>query len=166
GAISYTALEDYTPVAGCPLSNVVRISLTGLTYNSTFTPACPLAAAWVMFERQHLPPLAQPQLGTRVATVDHFCRLACRDTYKHNNARKSHHASANALDVAAFRTADGRRISVLDDWDNSRDKTREDFLREVHSRACGYFGTVLGPDYNRPHENHFHFEGGSFGICR
>lgn len=166
GAISYTALEDYTPVAGCPLSNVVRISRTGLTYNSSFTLACPLAVAWVMFERQQLQPLAEQHLGARVARVDHFGSFACRNIYNRDNARKSQHASANALDVAAFRTADGRRISVLDDWDNSRDKTREDFLREVHSRACGYFGTVLGPDYNQPHENHFHLEGGSFGICR
>src|SRR5690606_41393976 len=29
GAIDYLALDDYTPVAGCPLSNVVRVTRTG-----------------------------------------------------------------------------------------------------------------------------------------
>src|SRR5690554_7097943 len=125
GAISYTALEDYTPVAGCPLSNVVRISRTGLTYNSSFTLACPLAVAWVMFERQQLQPLAEQHLGARVTRVGHFGSFACRNIYNRDNARKSQHASANALDVAAFRTADGRRISVLDDWDRSEEHTSE-----------------------------------------
>jgi hypothetical protein len=25
---------------------------------------------------------------------------------------------------------------------------------------------VLGPDYNQPHENHFHFDMSGFGFCR
>lgn len=32
------------------------------------------------------------------------------------------------------------------------------FLKRVHERACGLFGTVLGPDANEAHRDHFHFD--------
>jgi hypothetical protein len=32
------------------------------------------------------------------------------------------------------------------------------FLRRVHSEACGLFGTVLGPDANDAHRDHFHLD--------
>src|SRR3546814_8924271 len=62
-----------------------------------------------------------------------------------------------AIDISAFVLADGRRISVLDDWNGGTPAERR-FLRIVHQSACKRFGTVLGPDYNSAHENHFHLE--------
>jgi hypothetical protein len=32
------------------------------------------------------------------------------------------------------------------------------FLRAIHGGACGAFGTVLGPEANDPHRNHFHLD--------
>lgn len=32
------------------------------------------------------------------------------------------------------------------------------FLRAIHSAACRHFGTVLGPEVNDAHRNHFHFD--------
>lgn len=32
------------------------------------------------------------------------------------------------------------------------------FLRAIHSGACREFGTVLGPEANDPHRNHFHLD--------
>jgi hypothetical protein len=32
------------------------------------------------------------------------------------------------------------------------------FLRRLHKGACGIFGTVLGPDANAAHRDHFHFD--------
>jgi len=34
----------------------------------------------------------------------------------------------------------------------------ERILREMHSTACGPFGTVLGPEANRFHRENFHFD--------
>lgn len=93
-------------------------------------------------------------------------RVLSASIYNRENARRSEHASAAAFDLAGFRLADGRRISVLDDWNNEQEPARGEFLKAVHRAACGYFGTVLGPDYNQPHENHFHLDTSSFGICR
>jgi hypothetical protein len=32
------------------------------------------------------------------------------------------------------------------------------FLRQLHKGACGFFGTVLGPEANEAHRDHFHFD--------
>ena len=35
---------------------------------------------------------------------------------------------------------------------------RRQFLRQIHAEACGTFGTVLGPEANEAHRNHFHVD--------
>jgi hypothetical protein len=35
---------------------------------------------------------------------------------------------------------------------------KRQFLREIHAKACGIFGTVLGPEANEAHRNHFHLD--------
>lgn len=166
GAIDYLALDDYTPVAGCPLSNVVRVTRTGVRFSSTFTVTCPVAVAWVMFERQQLQPLAQQHLASPLARVDHLGSFACRNIYHREGARRSQHATANAFDVAGFRFENGEQVSVLKHWDDQDAPNKSAFLKQAHGAACGYFGTVLGPDYNQPHANHFHLDASGFGFCR
>jgi len=43
------------------------------------------------------------------------------------------------------------------------------FLRAMHASACRRFGTVLGPEANEAHRNHFHFDlaerGGRGNFC-
>lgn len=166
GLIDYLELEDYTPVQGCPLTNVVRVRSSSVSFSSPFTVTCPLLVAWLMFEQQQLQPLAQQHLQSPVRQIDHFGSFACRNIYHRENARRSQHASAAAFDVAGFRTVSGQRVTVLGDWDNTEAPEKSAFLREVHGAACSYFGTVLGPDYNQPHANHFHLDTSGFGFCR
>lgn len=40
----------------------------------------------------------------------------------------------------------------------TRPNTEAVFLRRLHKGACGTFGTVLGPEANEAHRNHFHFD--------
>ena len=35
---------------------------------------------------------------------------------------------------------------------------RTEFLRGAHASACKIFGTVLGPEANNAHKNHFHVD--------
>lgn len=35
---------------------------------------------------------------------------------------------------------------------------RQRFLRRIHAAACRHFGTVLGPEVNEAHRNHFHLD--------
>ena len=37
-------------------------------------------------------------------------------------------------------------------------RARRCFAKELHDGACGIFGTVLGPDADRYHVGHFHFD--------
>lgn len=165
-AADYLPLADYTPAPACPLTNVVRVRSTSVTFNAPFTAHCPMVVAWLMYERQALQPLARETFGETVAAVDHFGSFSCRNIYHRANARRSEHATATALDVAGFRLADGTRIVVLDDWDNAARPQHGTFLRAAHAAACDYFGTVLGPDYNAPHANHFHFGTRGVRYCR
>ena len=87
---------------------------------------------------------------------------SCRNVA--GTARRSAHSRAEAIDIGAFVLADGRRITVKSGWNAGRDE--QEFLRTVHRSACKRFGTVLGPDYNSAHEDHFHLEHGNGSFCR
>jgi hypothetical protein len=68
----------------------------------------------------------------------------------------SEHAFGNALDIAAFILADGRRITVKNGWRGSPEE--QGFLHDVQSFACDTFNTVLAPGYNAAHYDHIHVD--------
>ena len=163
-SLRYQPLADSPSTAQCPLQNVVRVQGSQLRLSSSFVASCPLAVAFAMFERHALQPAAQSLFGEPVVQIDHLGSFACRNIYNRQNARRSQHASANALDIAALRLADGRRIDVLRDWSKNNDASR--FLHQVRDGACAHFKTVLGPDYNAAHRNHLHVDMGPWSVCR
>lgn len=125
---------------------------------------CPLALGYALWERQVVEPAARQGLGARLTRIDHFGTYACRTIYGRPGERPSAHARANALDVAGFRLADGRRITVLRDF---RKETAEGrFVRTVRDGACRTFGVVLSPDYNAAHADHLHLEQAGYRLCR
>ena len=163
-ALAYTPLADHEPVAGCPLENVVRLERSGVRFSSSFVATCPLAVAWLRYERHRLQPAARALFGQPVATVEHYGSFACRNIYGREEGRRSQHATAEALDVAAYRLADGRRIALPGDWGG--DDAEGDFLERARQGACDVFGTVLGPDYNAAHADHFHLALRGWRVCR
>ena len=72
------------------------------------------------------------------------------------HAHISEHAFGNALDIAAFTLADGRRITVKDGWRGMPEE--QGFLRDVQGAACQQFNTVLAPGSNVHHEDHIHVD--------
>jgi hypothetical protein len=118
--------------------------------------SCPVAAALALWEWHVVQPAALKHLGSKVAAVDHFGSYSCRRIYGRSEGAWSEHATANAIDIAGFRLADGRRVSVLGDWKDEGGEAR--FLREVRDGACDLFATVLSPDYNAAHRDHLHFD--------
>ena len=124
--------------------------------------ACPVAAALVLWERDVVQPAAERHFGERVSRVDHFGSYACRRLYGRSEGPFSEHATANAVDIAGFRLASGRRIGVLRDWPGAGADAA--FLREVRSGACDVFATVLSPDYNAAHADHLHFDQAARGA--
>jgi len=74
------------------------------------------------------------------------------------------HATAEAIDIGGFELTNGRRISLLADWNGEQDA--QSFLREAKNGACKWFATTLGPDYNSLHADHFHLQSRGWGLCR
>lgn len=162
--LRYRAQADSPASAKCPLSNVWRIEGGQARLSSSFLASCPLAVAYALFERHGLQSVAQRVLGQSVVQVDHLGSFACRNVYNRKAGRLSQHASANALDIAGFRLRDGQRIVLARDWQGTGDKAM--FLREVRQAACEHFSTVLGPEYNAAHRDHFHVDMGRWQVCR
>ncbi len=163
-SLRYRAQADSPDSARCPLRNVWRIEAGQARLSSSFLATCPLAVAYALFEEHGLQPVARRVFGQPVAQVDHLGSFACRNVYHRKQGRLSEHATANALDISGFRLKDGQRIVLARDWQGSAAKA--EFLRQVQQAACESFGTVLGPDYNAAHHNHFHVDMGRWKICR
>lgn len=167
------ALDDRATGEHCGFENAVRIERTSVAVGEPFSLSCRAALSLAMWERHVLQQAAQAHLAARVRRIEHFGSYACRNLYGEQGRRRSQHATADALDVSAFVLDDGRRISVLADWKPPVDGNGADvagsqaaFLRALHDGACGYFDVVLGPDYNRAHADHFHFDRGAARTCR
>lgn len=150
-----------------------RVTLAPDALGVGFRPAtpdatCAVDAGLAIWLRDGVQPAAARILGSRVATVEHFGTHACRRIYGRKEGSWSEHATGNAIDIAAFVLADGRRVRVLRGWDDDGSEAR--FLRAAHAAACGPFATVLGPDYNAAHADHFHLDQASgrigWSVCR
>jgi len=176
--VTYTTLPVRSDGPGCGYGDGIRLTAGGARRialaPATVGMACPVAAALAMWEWDVVQPAAQTAFGSRVVRIDHFGSYNCRRTYGRDTGSWSEHATADAIDIAGFRLADGGRITVLGDWrsdDDGSDNRRAAFLRTVRDGACRVFATVLSPDYNAAHRDHFHLdqaERGALGgrACR
>jgi hypothetical protein len=156
--------QSDSPDAKCPLIGALRVQGGEVALSSSFLASCPLAVAYAMFEHHSLQSAALAVYGQKVARLDHLGSFACRNVYNRESGALSRHASADALDIAGFRLADGRSISVLKDWPKQNQDAQ--FLRQVRDGACEAFSVVLSPDYNAAHRNHFHVDVGRWSVCR
>ncbi len=151
---------------GCGVNNPVRVrSIAGVSLSTPATMDCTTAQAlhsWI--ERG-----VRPAVGNTGGGVDGLrvvAHYACRTRNNQPGARISEHGKGRAVDIAGIRLRDGSELSVLRDWNNGN---RGAILRQVHSAACGPFGTVLGPNADRFHRDHFHFDTAQYrsgSYCR
>lgn len=147
----------------CMTRNTLRLSGRRLSPAGPVM-TCPQTLAYAFWMRHAVQPAARAELGEPVDRVEHYGSFACRNVYGRATGARSEHASANALDVAAFRTVSGRRVSVLKDFDDAGARGR--FLRRARDGACPWFSAVLSPDYNAAHRDHLHLDRGRFKACR
>ncbi|TCP33767.1 extensin family protein [Sphingomonas sp. BK235] len=165
--VRYVAVPPRRPAeARCGYDAAVRLEAGGAR-RIALAPdrvalACPVAAALALWEWDVVAPAAQRHFGARVVRIEHLGSYSCRRMYGRSSGGWSEHATANALDVAGFRLADGTRVSVLRDWDGAAAKAA--FLREVRDGACRVFATVLSPDYNAAHRDHLHLDQAARGA--
>lgn len=163
--VRFRRLEDRWFGNGCTALGSVQLLDIGTPVTNLGAMTCPLARQFARWAREAMQPAAQAWLGSRVVRVESFGTYACRPVNSRSGARLSEHGHANAVDVAAFRLADGRRVAVVDGW-RSEDEDVRRFLRAVHQAACRRFGVVLGPDSDAFHRDHLHFDMGQSRSCR
>jgi hypothetical protein len=120
------------------------------------TLACPIVSVLDHWLAESVQPAAMRWFGARVVEIKQISAYSCRGMNGNANAHISEHAFGNALDIAAFTLADGRRISVETGWKGVPEE--QGFLRDVQASACREFTTVLAPGSNVYHYNHIHVD--------
>lgn len=160
--LAYTPMKDRRIDDHCGFTDAVRFAQPPIVLHPEPAASCGLAAALIWYQQQ-LQPSAEQILHTRIASIDQLGTFSCRNVNSERSGPRSEHATANAIDIAAFRLADGRVVSVSEDWNAAGPKGQ--FLKTAHDEACRVFNGVLGPDYNRLHANHFHLDLGPYLIC-
>ncbi|MEE9434268.1 MAG: extensin family protein [Sphingorhabdus sp.] len=152
--ISFKPLSNRNYGGGCRAHDSVQLLNFGTPTTNLGPMTCTLASGFADWTRDIVRPAARKYLGSRLVRVETSGTYSCRRVNGSGNL--SQHAFANAVDVFAFVLADGRKVTVLGGWRGNKSEQR--FLQSIHKDACGRFGTVLGPGYNRQHANHFHLD--------
>jgi hypothetical protein len=120
------------------------------------TLACPIVSALDRWFAHAVQPAARKWFNQPVVEVKQISAYSCRGMNGQPGANISEHAFGNALDIAAFVLADGRRITVKNGWKGAPEE--QGFLRDVQAAACDQFTTVLAPGSNQFHYDHIHVD--------
>ena len=101
-------------------------------------------------------PAALRWFGAQVVEIKQISAYSCREMVGSGTSHISEHAFGNALDVAGFTLANGRKVTVKDGWHGAPEE--QGFLHDVQRAACETFSTVLAPGYNAAHHDHIHVD--------
>jgi hypothetical protein len=166
GNAIFEEMPPFVGNGGCGIDPRVRISQIGQTRISPVETTCATALRLAMWEHHDLQPFAAEILGQNVAEIRHQGSYNCRRIRTTNGPSRqlSTHATAEAIDINGVILSDGQHIRLLNNW--SGDTTEAAFFRALRDGACRWFYTVLGPDYNRLHADHFHMQSRGQSLCR
>ena len=138
----------------CGIANPVRVtSVAGVKLNAPAVIDCNTAKAlsqWVSKSAA----LALKRKGGGLTSLKVVASYACRTRNSQKGAKVSEHAYGRAVDIAGFTLKNGQTLTVLKQWNGKNAKA----FRAMHAGACGTFGTVLGPNANKFHRDHFHLD--------
>ena len=142
-------------ISACGIANPVKVtSVDGVALSTPATLDCTTAKALKQWIHNGAKP-AVGRMGGGIKSLRVVAHYACRTRNNQAGAKISEHARGRAIDIAAVNLKNGTSLSVLRDW---RDRRKGAVLKRMHKAACGPFGTVLGPNANRYHQDHFHFD--------
>lgn len=139
---------------GCGAKDAVQVtSVAGVRLSQPSVMTCETAEAlkrWVSKDVETAFGRRNKVVSLRVAA--HY---ACRTRNNRPGGRISEHGRGKAIDISGFKLEDGTLVTVLEGWTDR--KTRKPMAR-IWKAACGPFGTVLGPESDRYHRDHFHLD--------
>ena len=151
------SIPDIHGAGGCGGEDLVRLEAVVLpdkrqvALKPPATLRCAMASEIADWVRTDIAPLTAG-LGSAISVLDNFDSFECRGRNRVVGAPLSEHGRANALDVRAFKLANGQSISLTDR--NVPREVRENVLHSV----CTRFTTVLGPGSDGYHEDHIHLD--------
>lgn len=139
-------------VRGCGIENPVRVTaIDGITLSQSAVINCDTARAMKQWINTGL----RPAFGRKeVASLRIAASYACRPRNGVKGAKISEHGRGNAIDISAIVLANGQSVVVSDDWRRAAGKP----MKKAYRAACGIFGTTLGPEADRHHRDHLHFD--------
>ncbi|WP_095588586.1 extensin family protein [Actibacterium ureilyticum] len=151
--------ETMSPIAGrirgCGLSDPVKLyEVDGVRLNQPAVIDCTTAKALKSWLNKGVRPVVG-RLGGGVSELRVVASYACRTRNNQPGAKISEHGKGRAVDISEIRLKNGASLNVLRDW---RDPAKGKLLKQIHKSACGPFGTVLGPNSDRFHKDHFHVD--------
>jgi hypothetical protein len=144
------------PMLGPASAPPVTVASGPVAVSPPATLACPLVSVLDQWITEAVQPAAMKWFGVPVVEIKQISAYSCRGMNGDPNATISEHAFGNALDIAAFTLADGRKFDVEHGWHGSPEE--QAFLHDVQGTACDQFTTVLAPGYNLYHYNHIHVD--------
>ncbi|MBB5514142.1 hypothetical protein FHS89_000140 [Rubricella aquisinus] len=154
-------VAEVTGEGGCGIVEPVRLaSVAGVRIEGEALVSC--AFARTLADWAEAPALNGPR---PVVALRSSAAYVCRPVT--GGAALSNHAYGMAMDVTGFILPNGREVSVRDGWNEA---WRRGFLENTYAAACNRFDTVLGPDFDAAHADHFHLDlepgGWAAAYCR
>jgi hypothetical protein len=140
---------------GCGVASPVRISGVKLSSGAKLklTPDavlnCDMATEVADFLDGEVARVEASGAG-KIVEVQNAGSYECRGTNRVVGAKLSEHGLGNAIDLRAFKFADGRSITIGAD--------RTPTWVGVKGAACARFKTVLGPGSDVEHKDHLHLD--------
>ena len=146
---------------GCTVVGAIALGAVSSPFGNVSIPGkpimvCAFARQFTTWVRDVAAPLTLAYLGSKLAAIETGQGLACRTRYDKPDEKMSEHAKGDAIDIMAFRSEDGRRLSVKDA--SASAQMDGVLMKTLRATGCGYFTTILGPGSNEAHKEHFHFD--------
>ena len=155
-------IDDGVCAARSPLLvSAIRANGREIGFSSPVTTNCQMAGALADWLGE-VDAYASAALESGIATLNTGTSLMCRNRNGAADGFVSEHGFGNALDVTGFTLENGETIAVEADWPAATTPEGR-LLRQAHGAACGRFTTVLGPEANAEHADHFHLDLGCHG---
>ena len=160
-------MADRQISAECHITGHTQVRKLSRALVAPVSTSCPVALRLYLWERHAVQPAAQVRLGQGVTQIGHLDSFSCRPirTEDGDGEAMSAHATASAIDITSVVLDSGRRLTLQDGWRDPDSDIRA-FWRDLRDDACTWFRTVLGPDFNSLHQDHFHLALGRYRSCR
>ena len=147
-------IPDVSGPGACGFGDAVRVyAVSGVQLTSAPRMQCRTA----QITNRWISDAVQPTLrreGERLRQATVIADYSCRTRNNQPGARLSEHGLGTAIDVSTFTFASGKRLTVEGDWRGSN----SGLMRRIFRASCRIWHSAIGPDNDRFHQYHFHFD--------